>query len=497
MDVCFSMGKSSEKIIEMLMKVADNVKFFSYGTIDEMIRDAKLRHLEFDRIVISKIILTNIEKDFSTLNSFIKDYASNTEIVFVVSEGDEVTYIKPFKKYFDAPMYTPVIMVKGTSKGMIDLVQADILTLKTKYYSLDADDSAVESSDNGESESTGDQESEKVSENDTNNGFGFCNGPSSVYGGYKGSSNSNWSSSEREVEENSDLNSNEGSGDLDGELSIGDLGGLHTDTGYLDDFDDAELAAQFGDSKGKKNKGVVVKDEAENLDASDEISEEEKREQYEEKVIETVQKQYERERVISSDLNIDLVVSTGRCRSTQDMIDEALDLYRKDEAKVLIIDLDTKGNRVLSLLHMGRYYGNNCQEGITKQRVYTEDNIGVCSNGFGVPVYTKDLKALLASKLVRRFDLILIDCPVECLGIFDEELIRMCHVLVFSGGSLEDMSEMTLGLTDRSVVKLEVEKYIMRNCEVEIKGSLRDEDVNFLQDNCLFANGSWLDKIER
>lgn len=179
------------------------------------------------------------------------------------------------------------------------------------------------------------------------------------------------------------------------------------------------------------------------------------------------------------------------------MIDEALDLYRKDEAKVLIIDLDTKGNRVLSLLHMDRYYGNNCQEGITKQRVYTEDNIGVCSNGFGVPVSTKDLKALLASKLVRRFDLILIDCPVECLSIFDEELVRMCHVLVFSGGALEDMSEMTLGLTDRSVVKLEVEKYIMRNCEVEIKGSLRNEDVNFLQDNCLFANGSWLDKIER
>lgn len=497
MDVCLSMGNNSEKIISTLSKMADNVKFYSYKSIEAMIKDAKLRHLEFDRIVLSKVIIPNPDKDFETLNSFIRDYGSNTEIVLVVAEGDESAFVKPFKRYFDAPMYTPAIMQKGTSKALLDLVIADVLTIKTKYYVLDANEASSDISDSSDGSSTGEQEPESEANFGSNSNFGFGSGPNSVYGGYRGNSNSDWSSSERESEENSEFDANDGSDDLDGGLSIGDLGGQHTDTGYLDDFDDAELAAKFDEGKGKRGKGKAKKDEVENLDEDDYVDEVEQREKFEERVIETVQRQYEKEKVISSDLNIDLVVSTGRCRCTQDMIDEALDLYRKDEAKVLIIDLDTKGNRVLSLLHMNRYYGNNCQEGISKQRVYVEDHIGVCSNGFGVPVTTKDLKALLASKLVRKFDLIFLDCPIECLNIFDEELIRMCHVLVFSGGSLEDLSEVTMGLTNRDVVKLEVEKYIMRNCEVEIKGSLRDDDVEFLRENCLFANGSWLDKIAK
>lgn len=494
MNVCFSMGNNSEKIINHLSKMADNVKFFSYRSIDELVKDSKLRHLEFDRLVISKSIISRPEVDFETLNKFIKDFNPNAEIVLVVAEGDESTFIKPFKRYFDAPMYTPAIMLKGTSKSLLDLILTDIPTVRSKYYKDDSSDFLPENSDSTESESTGNQEPENAAETEKSSGFGFGSGPSSVYGSFRGTTGSDWSSSEREVEENSDFENDDSALPDDDELSIGDLGGQHTDTGYLDDFDDAELAAKFEEDKGKKNKaGSVSKDKAEDLDAEED--EVQKREVYEEKVIDSVVDRYEKERVISSDLNIDLVVSTGRFRCTQDMIDEALDLYRKDEAKVLIIDLDTRYNRVLSLLHMRRYYDDNCQEGITKQRVYTEDHIGVCSNGYGVPVTTKDLKALLASKMIRKFDLIFLDCPVECLGIFDEELIRMCHVLVFSGGSLEDMTDITLGLTNRSVVRLDVEKYIMRNCEVEIKGPLRKEDVEFLKGNCLFANGNWLDKI--
>ena len=299
--------------------------------------------------------------------------------------------------------------------------------------------------------------------------------------------------------ENPDYDEVDSNDDEDDELSIGDLGGQHTDTGYLDDFDDAELAAQFNESKGKRGKSrVTTKDEVSDLDSDDsniELDPEKQREQYEEQVIESVNKRYEKEMSISANLNIDLVVSSGKYRCTQDMIDEALDLYRRDGARVLIIDLDTVSNRILSLLHTSNFYSNNCQEGITKQRVYVEDNVGICSNGFGVPVTSKDIKALLSSKMIRKYDLIFIDCPAECLGIFDEELIRMCHVLVFSGGSLEDMSNLTIALTNRNVVKLEVEKYIMRNCEVEVKGTLRKDDVEFLRDNCLFANGCWLDKI--
>lgn len=499
MDVCLSMGNSSEKVVSMLSKVADNVKFYSYRTVGDMIKDAKLRHLEFDRMVLSKVIFSNPDKEFEMLNSFIREYGSNTEIVLVVSEGDENGIVRSFKKYFDAPMYTPAILVKGTSRALLDLIQLSVLEVKTKYYILDADEESGGTSDVSAGTSTGEQDEESGSVGSSSNGFGFGSGPSSVYSGYGGNVSSDWNSSEKEYTENSEYGDEDGGDDDDDELSIGDLGGQHTDTGYLDDFDDAELAAQFDEGKGKRGKkGVAKKDEVSNLDSDDpsiEIDPEEQRAQYEEKVIESVNRRYEKELTISANLNIDLVVSAGKYRCTQDMIDEALDLYRRDGAKVLIIDLDTTSNRILSLLHTSNFYSNNCQEGITKQRVYVEDNIGICSNGFGVPVTSKDIKALLSSKMIRKYDIVFIDCPTECLGIFDEELIRMCHVLVFTGGALEDMSNVTLGLTNRSIVKLEVEKYIMRNCEVEVKGTLRKDDVEFLRDNCLFANGCWLDKI--
>ena len=85
---------------------------------------------------------------------------------------------------------------------------------------------------------------------------------------------------------------------------------------------------------------------------------------------------------------------------------------------------------LLSYLNTTRFYSSNAMEGISKKRIYTEDNIGIVSNGYGVPASSKDLKILLTSKLVRKYDLILIDCPVDCLSIIDEELVKMCHVLV-------------------------------------------------------------------
>lgn len=493
MDVCLLMGKGNASIQKAVGKLSDNVKFYEFKDIKDMVKGAKLRHLEFKRIILSKALLSKPDSDLGVLNSFLREYGVNTEVIMVIQSAEDEMYIKAFKKYFDSPMYTPVIMGKPTAISLNEIVTADILSVRTKYYALDVKDSKIVP-DEDEGEATGDQEGVQQSA-----GFGFGSGPSSVYGGYRGNSSSDWGSSERDMVEEED-SSDDGFDDL----SIGDLGGLHTDTGYLDDFDDAELAAKFDEEKNKakaakRGRGGVpmggMKDKAQELDASEEVEEVSEKEKYEGKVIDSVQKRYEKEQTISSDLNIDLVVSTGKYRCTQDMIDEALDIHRRDQARVLIIDLDTKSNRVLSLLHIDRYYSNNCQEGIAKQRVYTEDNIGVCSNGYGVPVQTKDLKALLASKVMKKYDLILIDCPTECLGVIDEEIIRMCHVLVFTGGSLEDLTDITMGLTNRHVVRLGVEKYIMRNCEIEVKGQLRKDDVEFIRDNCLFANGCWLDKI--
>lgn len=504
MVVCLSIGNQSQKVINTIKRSVDNADFKTYGSIKELVKDAKLRHIDFKRIILSTNILKNPEKDLRDLNDFIKEFSSSTEIVLVVGNDNVKTVGKIFNKLFNAPMYTPVVLPKATASLLVELVLSDILALKSKYYSVES--STEEDVGTGEQNANSEKDIESNESSDSyvneaepvsnsgqpvsNNSSGFGSGPVSLFPGFGGISGSSIQSGMNNSSEIEDEESN-GSGNVagvefepedsyeeDDNLSIGDYGSQHSDTGFLDADDDEELKAY--------------------LEAQNKEEEEEKKsdsEKLAEEAVAKVNKLVESEQSISSDLNIDLVLSTRGHRATEAIVNESLELYRKDDAKILIVDLDVKENRVLSYLNTTRFYSSNAMEGISKKRIYTEDNIGIVSNGYGVPASSKDLKILLTSKLVRKYDLILIDCPVDCLSIIDEELAKMCHVLVYSGASKHDLIEMSLGLTDRNIVELGVERYIMKVCEVEVDGTYRKEDVGYLKSIGLFANGNWVSKI--
>ena len=57
MEVAFSIGPKSLAVINRLKTLADNISFHTYPDIRSMVKEAMLRHISFDRIVFSTVLL--------------------------------------------------------------------------------------------------------------------------------------------------------------------------------------------------------------------------------------------------------------------------------------------------------------------------------------------------------------------------------------------------------------------------------------------------------
>ena len=136
MKVCFSVGGESKRVIEKMNTFMDNVEFYSYDSIDSMIKESSLRHIHFDRVVLSKKILLNVEDDLVSLNNYLINKSNNTSVVLICKPGEE--YIASiFQGIFDSPLYTPII-VKSITVGILkDIVKENINTLKARYFRED------------------------------------------------------------------------------------------------------------------------------------------------------------------------------------------------------------------------------------------------------------------------------------------------------------------------------------------------------------------------
>lgn len=323
-----------------------------------------------------------------------------------------------------------------------------------------------------------------------------------------------------------------GTGNLDGGfsesmsedemLSIGEFGEKHSDTGFLDSDDEEELkryAESKNESESSSEEGTDSEDEdfygftpdfsdsgVERIPDDIEIGtgrventvdcDTDKR-TVEVEIPKRPVEQPKGNEHSGRKSNIDLIVSVKGSGATQSIVDEAVKLVEEDHIKVLIIDLDLQENGVLSYIDTERFYMQGSNDGISKMRVYEEDGVGVVSNGYGVPVSRRVLMNFITSRLVKKYDMIFIDCPTDSLKLFDYDMISMCNVLVMSGNDRSDLVATTLALTDRRVVDYKVERYIADNCLVEFTGGkYLVEDVTWLNDICLFANGNWLSRID-
>lgn len=496
MVVSFSVGspEKNRKIINTLKKQADNINFYSYNTIQELVKEASTRHLEFKRIIFSTAILKDTEKDLNELNDFIKNYSTSTEVVMILSAPGED---KVFNSIFNSPMYTPVILPKATAKNVLDLVRSDIMELKAKYYILDKDISKENSSVNEETNSEESNTSEEVSEVEEKENIvssGFASGPASVdinegifnqkddnlveEASVENTSNFRESPS---LPEDSNFNQSDSENEEEISLSIGSFGSSHSDTGYLDEEEDQELQAYLN-KKNADNRNISLENRN-YTQFSGPVS------------VENRNIKIERGNAKLSNLpNIDLILSTRDSRATQSIVDQAVEIYSKDSARVLIIDLDVKYNSILSYIDTAKFYRESAYEGITKQRIYEEDGVSIVSNGYGVPLTTRELTSFLDGRLPREFDMIYIDCPTDCMQVLTLDLLQLVNTIIFTKGDRSNLIYTSLALTNRKVVALEVEKWVMNNCLVDIEGECSQEDLDFINSSMLFANGNWLQR---
>lgn len=552
MVVAFSIGDKSQVVINTLKKSADDIDFYTYINIQEMIRESMLRHISFDRIVFSTKILSKSdpEGDLRELNEFIKNNSNGTEIVMIIQgkkqEGNSIDEV--FINMFNSPMYTPIILEKASPASLLQILKDDITALKTRYYTFDIKkvDRAVVSIDKKDDveEEKKSQESQKkkkgmikrffgsgvensaqnleevknkeeVEDTASNTGEFALNEIKEIVDSDVVSHAENMENSFTE-DINSNCNSNINSNffdngpisiggvdfnsgfsstdNLEDNLSVGDFGKEHSDTGFLDEEDEEDIIREIGKQDSAELDLQECTDEKEEISIQ-EYSSNNRNVEKKESISESCFKDYTKETVTRRGYpNIDLITGVRGSGSTQSIVDEAVKMSNMQNLRVLIVDLDTKENSILSFIDTDMFYSNGYYDGINKLRVYEEDGVGVISNGFGSNINKSSLVRLLNSNFIKGYDMIFIDCPCDCLYNISKEVIDLCNVLVITKGDRCDLVSTSLALTNRDIVDLYVEKYIMRNCDVEVLENLSSlqEDINWVNRSFLFPNGNWL-----
>lgn len=554
MMVAFCAGSSSSRVIEKLSSVVDNVTFRTYDNMEELVTEAILRHIDFERIVFTSKFLSNPEDDLRKLQEFLTEYSNNTELAMLeMSEESGSEKEKLFNSFFSSPMYTVVKVKQGSMSipFLTELVKTDIPTLKVTYGGdVHVNDSVVvaksaeeqvkkedtkksvvsapkkkkvgwfgklfggKSEESEENESSSDS-TEEVPESTGNVDESAMNAEpeisplnQSAMDGAIGDVAKDVIGAEMNFEENSRVEDavpvvsgltggsveNFSTEDDELGLSIGDYGAAHSDTSFLDDSDEEELE-NYSSSREEDNNSSredVVSPVEDSLPDQVEVDPYEK--VFSDDMMQGTTEEYSFDVPQENYKNIDIIISNTGSKAIADIIDSAAK-YSDDGNSVLVVDVDNIHHRVLSFIDCNQFYKRDFEYGVDSSRIYVEDGVSFVSNGYGNELSMENLERFLEEEELNRFDIVMVDIPVESIGVLNMGILQKCNILIECGSDVSDLINMSLDLTDRSKVSLEMERYIMHNCDAEMLGGVNEETIKTAKESCFFANGCWLDNI--
>lgn len=554
MMVAFCAGSSSSRVIEKLSSVVDNVTFRTYDNMEELVTEAILRHIDFERIVFTSKFLSNPEDDLRKLQEFLTEYSNNTELAMLeMSEESGSEKEKLFNSFFSSPMYTVVKVKQGSMSipFLTELVKTDIPTLKVTYGGdVHVNDSVVvaKSADEQvkkedakksvvsapkkkkvglfgklfggkpeeleENESSTDSTEEvpeptgNIAESDMNAEPEISSLNQSVVNGVIGDVAKDVIGAEMNFEENSRVEDavpvvsgltggsveNFSTEDDELGLSIGDYGAAHSDTSFLDDSDEEELE-NYSSSREEDNNSSredVVSPVEDSLPDQVEVDPYEK--VFSDDMMQGTTEEYSFDVPQENYKNIDIIISNTGSKAIADIIDSAAK-YSDDGNSVLVVDVDNIHHRVLSFIDCNQFYKRDFEYGVDSSRIYVEDGVSFVSNGYGNELSMENLESFLEEEELSRFDIVMVDIPVESICVLNMGILQKCNILIECGSDVSDLINMSLDLTDRSKVSLEMERYIMSNCDAEMLGGVNEETIKTAKESCFFANGCWLDNI--
>lgn len=520
--VMISCGPKSSSIIKTISTQTDNIDFQCYYSIDEFINQSTLRHLAFDRLVFTSKFINN-DEDMSKLCDYIRSNMSMTEVVMILPKSQQ-SLEEVFKKYFDSPMYTVMYIDRVATKNIVDAVSSPIVDIRAKYYTFDKPSSNTKKNkigtmQGGKRNKTQNQENDydlketsktsesvpKLEENNTSD--------ESIIKDVKPALNSELNTDEDNfsVSRNNENISGFGEPSVslgvgianqknsedpfdDFDLTIGDFGSSHTDSGFVgdDEYDELEeFARNQSFLENSEIKGIEAEKQQEdsnirnkNFSISNVKSE-----------IRNTNNSYVSENLGSSNMkeevrNQKVVLVTGLKGSgcTAYVVNRAM-AEVKSGKKVLIVDLDYNDNGLLSFIDVKAYYDRNCINGINNLSVYNEDGIDIMSNGYNVGVQYVDSNFFKGS--LDIYDTILLDCPIECINVLSDDVVKNSDIVICSISDVSKIIEFTNMLYNRNYVSSKKEKYIS-NKGVCANKKISSDDIKYVKDILLFPNDCWL-----
>lgn len=290
MKVALLFGAGTLKIHNTFKQLVDDTDFSDYRNIDEFIRECELRHKVFDRVILSSVALSDVRNDLSLLNEFCKSNMSSTSVIFIFKETAFGTDDKIFNELFNSPIYTPICLISPAKQVLKELLYTDISELRYRYYTLVTDKlvsrrSKEKSDSSNTTKSTAKkpklfggvglfQKKDKVDGSDAEKSIDegneiSVNNENGVKDGTDEGINKDVQGTGNMFDNVGSPNTSKGS-DLypqeDIELGLGEIGGDHEDTGFLDDNEESLL----NDFMKEENEGTssFEKDDSVGKDAS-------------------------------------------------------------------------------------------------------------------------------------------------------------------------------------------------------------------------------------
>ena len=539
--VMLSCGPNSNKIINTVSNQIDNCDFHNYVNVDEFINQSKLRHLAFDRLVFSPKFINN-EVDMSKLCDYVRQELNAVEIVMMLPVNDKSNLKGIFHNYFDSPMYTIMYVNRPTAMCIVDAIKLPIVDVKARYYSFEKNAQSRGMPEEKKSDVGGQKsdkqinvpnlENEKISKDSSqtleNSGEFIKNNQKdsySVTGTFTGVNTANVIYNETipvsEVTTNLDFSANSSiplveeksnseisdifSDDLD--LSVGDYGSQHTDSGFVgdDDINELENYVNTKESIGisQKNNEIPISENSVKKEVSS-----------------VLPLASEKGSIVYSNGNVKEITESSLNTSDQVKVDSVSSLIDSSRVniitglagsgvtafisklavkeselgkRVLIVDLDYNSNGILSFIDTNKFYKDGCNLGLSNNKVYVEDGISILSNGYNMPT-SVDLSSLLNRSNLFNYDIILVDCPLECLDIIPNKVFCDCNVVIGCISDISKLVETSKVLSNRGIISLVKEVYVNKNGKIANK-RIKKEDISLVKNMMLFPNGCWLDRI--
>ena len=516
MNVAFCIGRSTGSVADKIHKNRDDVNIFNYTSVSDLIKDSTSRHLYYERIAFTNKFLKHPEKDLKALNEYIINNSEKTTVVFITKDATS-QYVKIFQSIFNSPLYT-VAYLGGSINvvTMIDIVTCSIVELNEKYplppearvgfngvsqnvnsgQNIGVEPAKTGFSDNQTRNTEPEKQYQNVSVNyeNSNSTFGANDGSTRYENGIQGNGNGSNLETGRDslLGFNEDVPSSVGTGENDGLnngigsedsiLGLGGFGKTHSDTGFLDE----DELDNDGSDEGYSNPRFDTM----NQEGTKSSKQGTKKVDNSSSNPTTVD--------VSDMTKVVFVVGERGTGVTTTVCNIAYDLY-KNRQSVLIVDGDYKRNGLLSFIDTEDFYAKGNEDGIDTVNPYVDEEADIISNGYGSQVSKTSLSNVLRDNQIQsNYDKIIVDCPLDCINILTERSVKGNTVLLLSKADRVSLVATSIGLTERVMIEVGVERYIMETCTVAISGSYEylDEDIQFVKNTFFFPNGCWLDNIE-